>query len=166
MSEANAPDLPAVNFFIHYMTDGLEKVLSADKKSVALEKHRINCDSPYTLGFLTETCKRYKEMEQAKWFVLREQEAAVWRPASEVPDGPYSAHRVRMVLVTSSVLQYVVPNGVCLGYEDDGWHICVNDKVIKHDVTHWRHLPPTLEAGPPYAEIKDQVELLKKQMEG
>ncbi len=179
-------DLPALNWFVHVLTQNIggadwvpktpEELTADDKypynvvthpipdgKDIILEngKYKIECSEEYVRELIFDLARRYHDLEIEHGKLLREQRADFWRPANEVPDGPHSSCRKRRVLVTSPALQYVVSNGVCDGYEENGWYIMIDGKAIRHAVSHWRYLPPGATEPLPYEKIKDEVASLR-----
>jgi hypothetical protein len=175
-------NLPAINWLVHVLSENIglvtwPDILSGESnpkpicypippgKTIVLRdsrEYRIDCDSEETRNLIIELAKRHKEIERENYRLSSEKRYDQWISATEVPDPPHSSHRRRIVFVTSPILHYIVANGVCFGYEDNGWNIVIEGKVIPHSVTHWRHLPPAPQSAPSYEDIKDQVEALKK----
>lgn len=161
------PDVPAVNWFISVLGkhDPNEKDMSFEGG-----KYTIQCNSLKTKSLITDLAQLYKKLERENYESYSEQEASVWIPASESPDGPHSSRSGLVVMVTSPQLLYILPGGIAFGYhnriakmsEDIGWYIFLNGKTIKHNITHWRHLPPTCVSSSVYEDIKHEVEALKK----
>ena len=180
-------DLPALNWFVHALADNIggvewvrktaEELAKSESdypynvvthpipegKDIYLEsgKYKIECSEQYVKDLILELARHYQQLEREHGRLKGEKRSEVWHTASEVPDGPHSACKKRLVLVTSPVLHWVVGNGVCQGYEYEGWYILIDGKAIPHAVSHWRHLPPGMGDTPPYEMVASEVELLK-----
>jgi hypothetical protein len=110
--------------------------------------------------------QEYRKNQRELFRHMREDRARKWLSAKdEFPDSRYASSK-SMVLVTSPILQYVTP--ITFGFHnwDSGWEILLGGKIIPHEVSHWRFLPPTPTDAPEYETVKEQVEMLRKRMKG
>jgi hypothetical protein len=177
-------DLPTLNWFVHVLANNIgsveyipKEVTSKDEYPFAIIKHpipdgndiilengkyEIRCNNEHVKDVILELAKKYMSLENEYNRLLQEKRADCWRLASDIPDGPLSSCKARKVLVTSPILRYVMPNGVCFGHENNGWYILIDGKAIKHNISHWRYLPPGIDDPQPYENIKEKVESLKK----
>lgn len=186
MSEENkkVADYPAVSWFVYALTQDIAYVTWDGKGQptrhsippgpvLDLEqgKYVIICDSEYTRSLVTELARMYAEMEKNYHRLQREERAAAWRPASELPPGAggHSSKRYHRALVTSPVLHYLVGDGITEGWfnmHTGKWSVRLGDQMIEHRISHWRDLPPSPEPAPPYEQVAEEAEALRAKMKG
>lgn len=165
-------DLPAVNWLVHVLTTKTfppGPVLIIDRSMGTSQDLGITFDSEYTRSLFIELAKLYRDNERELIRLRQEERADEWRPASDPPDNsPHLSVDNRTVLVTSPALQFVVPNGVAMGFHNrrKGWHVELNGKVARHNVTHWRYLPPPPNKAPAFETVRQEAERLRSESGG
>jgi hypothetical protein len=112
------------------------------------------------LDGLRGICQRLEHSQRECGRMYRD--SLPWKSAKEIPDGPCSSIRCRVVQVDSGALRFI--SSFNYGWHDNRvnkWFVVLGSEAVEHAVEQWRGLPRAPGEAPKYELVKDEVERLR-----